>query len=73
MAVRRPRKQGALVDHTTRMEKLTESLLKGVTIRVFVFFVILAVPLWAGELEHPQQLYQRTEYEAALRALGAEG
>jgi cytochrome c-type biogenesis protein CcmH/NrfG len=73
MSVRRPRKQGVLVDHTTIRENLTESLLKGVMCRVLVCFAILAAPLWAGDLEHARQLYQRTAYEAALRALGAEG
>lgn len=38
-----------------------------------VTLIILAAPLWAGDLEGARQLYQRTEYEAALRALGTEG
>jgi cytochrome c-type biogenesis protein CcmH/NrfG len=42
-------------------------------LRVCVVFAILTAPLWAGDLEHPRQLYQRTEYEAALRALRSEG
>jgi tetratricopeptide (TPR) repeat protein len=44
----------------------------GVMFRIFVCVAILAAPLWAGNLEGPRQLYQRTAYEAALRALGAE-
>jgi ribonuclease HI len=39
--------------------------------RVFVLIAILAVPLWAGDLERTRQLYERMEYEAAVRALGA--
>jgi cytochrome c-type biogenesis protein CcmH/NrfG len=38
-----------------------------------VFFAILAAPLWAGDFEGARQLYQRTAYEAALRALDADG
>jgi cytochrome c-type biogenesis protein CcmH/NrfG len=37
-----------------------------------MFFAILAGPLWAGDLEGARQLYQRTAYEAALRALAGE-
>jgi tetratricopeptide (TPR) repeat protein len=62
-----------LVDHTSMMGKLTENLLKRVMFRIVVFVAILAVPLWAGDLERARRLYQRTEYEAALRALEAEG
>jgi cytochrome c-type biogenesis protein CcmH/NrfG len=62
-----------LADHITIMGKLTESLLKGVMFWVFVFAAIPAALLWAGALERARQLYQRTEYEAALQALGAAG
>jgi tetratricopeptide (TPR) repeat protein len=41
--------------------------------RVVVLAAIPAALLWAGDLERARQLYQRTEYEAALQALGAEG
>ena len=45
----------------------------GVMLRICVFFAILSGPLWAGDFEGARQLYQRTAYEAALRALGGEG
>jgi tetratricopeptide (TPR) repeat protein len=48
-------------------------LLQGIMCRGFVLIAILAVPLWAGDLERARQLYERMEYEAALRALGTEG
>jgi tetratricopeptide (TPR) repeat protein len=67
------RTQGVSIDQTTIMKKLTERLLKGVMFRVCMFVAILAAPLWADDLERARQLYQRTEYEAALQALGAEG
>jgi tetratricopeptide (TPR) repeat protein len=61
-----------LVDHTTMIGKFTESLLRGVICRVFVFAIIPAALLSAGDLEHARQLYQHTEYKAALQALGAQ-
>jgi tetratricopeptide (TPR) repeat protein len=67
------RTQGVSIDQITIMKKLTECLLKGVMFRVCMCVVILAAPLWAGDLERARQLYQRTEYEAALQALGEEG
>jgi tetratricopeptide (TPR) repeat protein len=44
-----------------------------VIVQIGVFCAILAGPLWAGDLAGARQLYQRTAYEAALRALGGEG
>jgi tetratricopeptide (TPR) repeat protein len=53
--------------------QLTESLLKRAIGWGFVYAAIPAAPLWAGDLEHARQLYQRTEYEAAWQALGVQG
>lgn len=38
--------------------------------RVFVGLAIVAVPLWAGDLQQARQFYARLEYDAAWRALG---
>jgi len=61
------------IDQTTIMKTLTESLPKGGMFRVCMCVAMLAAPQWAGDLERARQLYQRTEYEAALQALGTEG
>ena len=53
--------------------KQQTSLLVGVMLPILGLFASLATSLWAGNLDSAQQLYQRTAYEAALRALGAEG
>ena len=45
---------------------------QGVMFRVFVVMAILAVPLWAGDLEQARQFYAHLEYDAAWRALGTE-
>ena len=60
------------VDQTTLMHYRTERLLQGIMFGVCLCVAILAAPLWAGDLERARQLYQRTEYEAALQALGTE-
>jgi tetratricopeptide (TPR) repeat protein len=53
--------------------KQQTSLLLGVMLPILGLFASLATSLWAGNLDSARQLYQRTAYEAALRALGAEG
>lgn len=61
-----------MVDHTTIMEKRTASLLTGILFWIFAFVAIPTTPLWAGNIDQARQLYQRTQYKAALQALGAE-
>src|SRR5262245_49032965 len=67
---------GKLVDlvKTVHRKRSQQWLLRG-ALRGFlvVTLIILAAPLWAGDLEGARQLYQRTEYEAALRVLGTDG
>lgn len=38
-----------------------------------MFFIILAAPLWASDLERARQLYQHATYDAAWQALQGEG
>jgi tetratricopeptide (TPR) repeat protein len=53
--------------------KQQTSLLLGVMLPILGLVASLATSLWAGNLDSARQLYQRTAYEAALQALGAEG
>jgi tetratricopeptide (TPR) repeat protein len=53
--------------------KQRTSLLVSVMLAILGLFASLATWLWAASLDSAQQLYQRTAYEEALRALGAEG
>jgi tetratricopeptide (TPR) repeat protein len=53
--------------------KQRTSLLVGVMLAILGLFASLATSLWAASLDSARQLYQRTAYEEALRALGAEG
>ena len=52
--------------------KQRTSVLVGVMLPIFGLLAALATSLWAGSLDSARQLYQRTAYEEALRALGAE-
>jgi tetratricopeptide (TPR) repeat protein len=65
-------REHAVATRIARVER-TRHLRQGVMVRVFVCIALLAVPLWAGDLERARQLYARLEYEAAWQALGAEG